>query len=255
MKKSLLFIYFLPFILWGQSTIEVRYDVKTNFNNLYETTAVLLVDQQNSYYIDNGSVIKNKELKKQVNDSGEISYFVPESNNRPKTYVDLSKDLLISSERLFRRNNIIKEKIPKIHWEIKKDTKKIGKFLCQRAKGYFRGRNYNVWFTDQIPLPFGPWKLQGLPGLILEVKDDKNEVYFRVTKLDFKENVIIPKIPNNEKTIFLKEFITEVIPKEFKALESLMNSKNDDRNTTISLSLFNRNTEKEIIYEWEEQKE
>ena len=111
MKKSLLFIYFLPFILWGQSTIEVRYDVKTNFNNLYETTAVLLVDQQNSYYIDNGSVIKNKELKKQVNDSGEISYIVPESNNRPKTYVDLSKDLLISSERLFRRNNIIKEKI------------------------------------------------------------------------------------------------------------------------------------------------
>jgi len=63
-------------------------------------------------------------------------------------------------------------------WELSDETKMIGNYLCQKATTTFKGRNYIVWFTSEIPFSFGPWKLHGLPGLILSAHDDKNEVSF-----------------------------------------------------------------------------
>ncbi|MFT4031194.1 MAG: GLPGLI family protein [Siphonobacter sp.] len=56
--------------------------------------------------------------------------------------------------------------------------KKIGSFPTQKATARFRGRNYTAWFCSEIPISDGPWKLNGLPGLILEAYDDTGEVKF-----------------------------------------------------------------------------
>ena len=40
------------------------------------------------------------------------------------------------------------------------------------ATTHFRGRDWKVWFSEEIPLPLGPWKLGGLPGLILAAHCD-----------------------------------------------------------------------------------
>ena len=34
----------------------------------------------------------------------------------------------------------------------------------------FSGREWNVWFTEEIPVSLGPWKLNGLPGIILQAE-------------------------------------------------------------------------------------
>lgn len=72
----------------------------------------------------------------------------------------------------------IKSKIPQIKWEIKDDKKTIANYSCQNAIGSYGGRTYQVWFAPDLPFQDGPWKLSGLPGLILEANDDKNEVSF-----------------------------------------------------------------------------
>ena len=41
-----------------------------------------------------------------------------------------------------------------------------------------RGRNYHAWFAPEIPLNEGPWKFNGLPGLILEVYDTQDHYHF-----------------------------------------------------------------------------
>ena len=64
-------------------------------------------------------------------------------------------------------------------------------FNCQQATVHFRGRNYEAWFTEEIPTSVGPWKFFGLPGLILEVKDSQNRVYFYAQKIE-----IPPKTPS-----------------------------------------------------------
>ncbi len=56
-------------------------------------------------------------------------------------------------------------------WEISDDSKEILGYPCVRATTDYRGRHWTAWFTPDIPLQEGPWKLCGLPGLILEAYD------------------------------------------------------------------------------------
>jgi GLPGLI family protein len=77
-----------------------------------------------------------------------------------------------------------------IDWEIfPKKTKLVGDFACQKAVGTFRGRTYEAWFAPEIPYPFGPWKLHGLPGLILEARDLKGKVWFEFYDHDYPSSV------------------------------------------------------------------
>ena len=72
----------------------------------------------------------------------------------------------------------IDEELPKIDWKIQPDKKVIGNYNCQKATGTFGGRVYTVWFAPDLAFRDGPWKLSGLPGLILEAQDQKKEISF-----------------------------------------------------------------------------
>jgi GLPGLI family protein len=252
MKHLILFLfaYLLSNSVFGQKALEVSYHVITNFAFNYETTAVLKTNKNKSHYI----VLKSNNSPKEITTSAEnnnVNIIVPDTDNRPAIYMDFSSNNLFNIVPMFNENNVLIEKIPKIDWEIIDEFKTLNKLNCQKAIGYFRGRTYTAWFSSEIPLPFGPWKLNGLPGLILEVKDDKNQVYFGAFKIDFKDANVIENYPKESEAVSLKEFVSEIIPTKFKELESLINSKTD-RHTTMSLSLPNRNHQKEIIFEWEE---
>jgi GLPGLI family protein len=70
------------------------------------------------------------------------------------------------------------EEIEKPQWILSQDTCTILSYLCQKATTRFRGRDWTVWFTMDIPIDAGPWKLCGLPGLIMKASDSREHYVF-----------------------------------------------------------------------------
>ncbi len=42
----------------------------------------------------------------------------------------------------------------------------------------YKGREWEAWFTQDIPVQEGPYIFNGLPGLIVEMKDTGNSYEF-----------------------------------------------------------------------------
>ncbi|MDE6073514.1 MAG: GLPGLI family protein [Muribaculaceae bacterium] len=63
-------------------------------------------------------------------------------------------------------------------WTITDSVKNIIGYECFKATTDFKGRQWTAWFTPEIPISDGPWKLHGLPGLILEAYDKSHDYEF-----------------------------------------------------------------------------
>jgi GLPGLI family protein len=140
---------------------------------------------------------------------------IPSNEEGYQVYTDLGKDSVWSS---FQRVDYyyVKEKKQNINWKLEKETKTIGTYNCNKATAVFRGREYIAWYTLEIPVPFGPWKLQGLPGLILEAYTANEEIYFYTKKIEYPTENKLPikaiKNINNSKWYNYKEYL--VLTKE-----------------------------------------
>src|SRR6218665_169661 len=99
-------------------------------------------------------------------------------------YLNIKNNQLIFKEGIAFKAVVAQEDQIEIGWKISDETKKIGDFSCQKATAAFKGNNYIAWFTTDIPVSFGPWKLHGLPGLILECHDETNFFTVKATKIN-----------------------------------------------------------------------
>jgi GLPGLI family protein len=96
------------------------------------------------------------------------------------------QNYLIRKERNIKTityfNNIVldemyyQEPMNAVKWELKDSSVNINGFECKAATKRYLGRNYIAFYAPSIPIQDGPLKFNGLPGLIVHIKDDKEEV-------------------------------------------------------------------------------
>lgn len=83
---------------------------------------------------------------------------------------------------------IYEEEWEKPIWEITDSTSTIGRYECMLAISDYRGRRWYAWFTPEIAISEGPWKLCGLPGLILEARDERNHYQYSAMTIKLNPN-------------------------------------------------------------------
>jgi len=69
-------------------------------------------------------------------------------------------------------------------WKILKDTATLYGLKCRKATTTFRGRDFEAWFTKDIPVANGPWKFYGLPGFIVKANDTKQQFSFEFNGIE-----------------------------------------------------------------------
>ncbi len=96
-----------------------------------------------------------------------------------RIFKERDKNSILHGEKVFQDKILYREPEGIISWEIQSESEDISGYNTQRATTQFAGRNYTAWFTTEIPIPDGPYKFSGLPGLILKLEDSRQEYVFQ----------------------------------------------------------------------------
>ncbi|MBP6023890.1 GLPGLI family protein [Ferruginibacter sp.] len=95
------------------------------------------------------------------------------------------------------------------NWSVSEDTSTINGIKCQKAETNFSGRNWIAWFSMDIPSTDGPYKFNGLPGLIIKISDSSGYYTFLLTQyVNKKITVAFPKSQPPIKVTKLKFYTT-----------------------------------------------
>ena len=113
-------------------------------------------------------------------------------------------------------------------WNIVEGHDSVCGYLCQKANGKFRGKTWNVLYTEDIPTAAGPWKLQGLPGLIAYAADDEGIHTFKLIGI-YQEAVPITHSAGSVVSEFViqeRRMRNTVVPFEKATREQMQKHKN-----------------------------
>lgn len=241
-----LLLLFMPLLGFSQhNKITVEYDFYDNFR-YKETIAILNCNNEEATFKTFLERL-NTGQKAESNSSNMIKI----GGDRIDIYrlTNKKKNTLISYD--IRKKTIyeIVEKIPKINWKIDyTETKKIASYNCNKATASFRGRNYTAWYSIKLPFSFGPWKFNGLPGLILEISDVTNTFKWRASKIQYPTNTVLEVPYKKTERVSLRELI-KIENENSKVLRAKLMSL-IPKDAIVTIPKNDRN-DIELVYEWE----
>ncbi|WP_267406830.1 MULTISPECIES: GLPGLI family protein [unclassified Chryseobacterium] len=93
-------------------------------------------------------------------------------------------------------------------WKLSKEKKKIDTYNCNKATLTYGGREWIAWYTTEIPISEGPYKFKGLPGMIIQLYDVKNQYNFSLIEVQTNKYypIFYDESFNNYKEISRKEY-------------------------------------------------
>lgn len=197
-------------------TKSVRDTTKTDSEGRYDyenDDMQLEVGEKVSYFYSATYRAYEEELRKSV-DANNIA--IPTSTSaRGSISMDFYRNYPTGKstylDKVIREKFRITEPLEQPQWDIIADsTKQILNYDCQMARCTFKGRTWTAWFTADIPLDNGPWKLYGLPGLILRAYDSKQQYIFDcvgMKQAGEAENITYDAKFDKYATATMKEFV------------------------------------------------
>lgn len=156
----------------------------TNRANSYTENMVLYVGKSASAYRSYDGIVYKAQFKKAFADAAAASPDGRPMINRRGVGTNIeyyqypNEQKLIIKDQLLANSYAIEGPMPAIEWKISSDTATFDGLHCQKATCHFKGRDYTAWFCPDLPVHTGPWKLNGLPGVIVDARDTKIEVVF-----------------------------------------------------------------------------
>ncbi len=213
MKTKLLFLSFLltlqmPFAFAQSQRIAIDYMVTVNTNFAIASTRsthhLYILNHESIYFKDSKDSI-NQFINRDPNNTntvqlGSRTLFKLSDNHYAsfdmiQLYKNYEQDKLLLQEDLSGKSVVLQEDLTIFNWTIlpNQDTLILG-YPCKTATTDFRGRKYKAYFSPKLNNFGGPWKFEGLPGLILQVQSEDN--YFVIEPIKIALNAQLEPIQN-----------------------------------------------------------
>lgn len=239
--RGRIFFFLLFFNLSiSQNNYQVKYKMTTLFDGLKNYDAKLTFSEQKSCFeyklFDNDTTTTERE-----DENGHKTINFP-NKNQQSIFINF-KDKKITELKSLKSAYLVEDTLSFPQWNITDEIKNLNNYQCQKATTFFKGREYEVWYAIEYPTIFGPWKLNGLPGLIILAQDKKSEVFFEAIEIQ-KTDENTCQIDNSIKKISKNDFDV-LIKNRQKDLEERLKSMGD-RNLKLNVK-FGKAVDIEIL--------
>lgn len=217
--KFLILVLCIPFIGHAQKELVIKYFVRNGeVGSKLKNEVILVSNTLNSLYTEtltygmrtiNGGVNNVEEIINQV-------YKDFESNEM----------WVLEDQKL-----VVKESMNLFNWQFESEDEEILNYSCKKAVCEFRGRKYIAWYTTQLPFRVAPWKVHGLPGIVLKLEVD-NFYSLEAVNLEIRNSKNSINNPLVKKKIFTwAEYMTAYkkdieIKEEYMKAQSLQSGNN-----------------------------
>lgn len=224
----------------------------------FEKTFILTFDKTSSTYNE------EQKLDQPGGSQNGFNFRMMGGGGNDVYYKNIQNQSYKNQTETFGKVFLIEDDLKKLRWKLSGETKKIGDYTCYKATAIkkidttafsFRPpparekkvkndststkgtttslfsrmdvpteKEITAWYTMDIPISQGPAHYWGLPGLILEVSDDKTVILCSKLVLNPKEVTEID-VPSKGKSITQSEF-DKVMKKKMKEMSERFRSDN-----------------------------
>ncbi len=113
----------------------------------------------------------------------------------PTTWQNYPKGKMTSVETIPPHRYLTSERMDDIGWTLQAEHDTICGHSCRKATGMYGGRTWIAWFAEDLPTRFGPWRLSGLPGLILRAVSEDGIHQFECVGVEAVKESITYNVP------------------------------------------------------------
>ncbi|MNM79693.1 hypothetical protein D3C81_916350 [compost metagenome] len=198
--------YFLFFLLSLATTVSHGQKLKAVYQYLPSPMATF---REEVYFQDGVKTSVRDSLpqpKPQATDNSndeELSGSMSITLDMGKTYRNIiiqksNAPKLLETLSLKGSNYFVSDDFPPLVWNTSyTDIDTLGKHICHKATTTYRGTTLVAYYTNDIPVPAGPYKFGGLPGLIVMLYNEgANPHYWLLKEIEYP---YIGDVPVNEK--------------------------------------------------------
>jgi len=258
--KILYLLLLISLTTFAQNNVyEIEYVCTRTLNFKVQTNDILYFDVDNkiSYYKE-GQFITVEKPDLTSLPSNAILVKEKDIPNKSYVYTNFNEKTVVENTKPYQSYYLCKEELPQIDWNITNEIKSKDGIELTKATTTFRGRNYDVWFSYEYPISIGPWKFQGLPGLIFEVIDQTKPFNYQwqLKKISNKKGIIPFTGKNIKNVISTRELLQKFKEEQMNETDIIMSRAGVDFEPTPlkeKEESFNnyRLLKREIKYEWE----
>lgn len=127
----------------------------------------------------------------------------------PTVFQNYENNKFTVTDEVTFSNYFYTEESADFEWKLSGDTSTVCGYVCNKAVTNYGGKEWTVWYTIEIPISDGPWKLSGLPGLILKAEDSTNTHIFEAITVRNTERPIYIKKDAEQIKIDKKQYLKE----------------------------------------------
>ena len=226
-------------------TEEQKAKMNARLMKQFQKTFVLSFDKNTSIYKEE----KSLKAPSVMPSNGMNVMVMGNGGGNDVVYKNIKEQRFVNKTEIMSKLFLIKDDLPKYDWKLSGETKSIGKYTCYKATYTREEERTNMslengevtekkekvdvvttaWYTPQIPVSNGPGDYNGLPGLILEVREGNRTVICSEIVMNPKEKIVIEE-PTKGKKVTQAQY-RKIMDKKTKEMMDRFRSRRGDGNS------------------------